>query len=1123
LLFASTAFGININMPDPTKKIKAAAQKAASAVKTGVPVKAPVTKPTPTAKQTATPTKPLGKSPAPTDKEITTIIAKIKDGKFATSALGPLTDLLSKIKGAIKGDIIDIKDIGQTNLPIEFNPFKATSFSGAITFFNQKLQCTVIIGKLADATGKEKLGVSIDIALGKNYKVNQLYKKFNFFSALNVAGDDIGKFGTIDLPQPHIIFSTFPSYTNPETKAAIKAGVTIATRTKAATLMKLIRGEVNNLTGGNASKLPFLAKVDDNAAVAFDIAVGFTGTTFESFSVNVSLPMQLGIDIAKMRAQERNFKPGIKAPFEGLNKPIKEVTGILNKAPLSDIKDISVGNFVASVGVEKNSFRLSFGTELNVTTNADVRYGIMGTIGLTPQELAIELRKSPSIQSMPLGGGVSIENIALAVFTDFKLLVTGVPISGLGLLGEIKFPFEGDKVTIGLGGQVKASGDFMMMGSVQNLDAKKLAVFNAKMIENVARAVQFDTSKLTEAMKQMPTIKINDGFVYVATKQVTLGGRIFPLGLGVSLDVIIDKQKARLSVAGNKTELAFLGYLSEIKTPVITISGMGPDKKHGTEDDGPIIDFIISADKPLKSSFDMSGSVSIPAVKVEGKGDISLGLGRIGVKFASQVANLFKANFDVQLNIQKVMDSKIAFELNAEERKNFLGIAFKELEKAIVKAQNGAAKTMLEPLRILAKEIGKGVSNLNISLPKKIAASVVARTFSGPMEIDGGSLKLPVVGDIQLGIPKIEFSLKDPMKAIGKIAEKWANQIVNDMKKMGKELEKFGKEVAEIATKAGEEIKKGAETAVKETGQATTTAVKAVEKGAKSAGKAVSGWFGTKKKRTVRYVFNPDLAYKAPPKLSDKEIKISYAKNRESLIKQINDIKGRLINTLAQFKKDPQLNPKTASLVVINDRRANVRALQFKFDQLGYNLKRYNLFVANTPLQQTIKDFPKPINPEEVGDIPKMMTDLSDYLEYVQTESTKATKKRAIEEKETRKPKFIEQRKRIINKIADLKKRADAAIQSFKQATIKYNTKKAPFPNIIVLSQTYKKIENDYRMMGYDLTDYTKQSSFWKIQPQYINDSTFPAPIEKETEGLKEKIDTLTKTYQEANKASLTL
>jgi len=325
---------------------------------------------------------------------------------------------------------------------------------------------------------------------------------------------------------------------------------------------------------------------------------------------------------------------------------------------------------------------------------------------------------------------------------------------------------------------------------------------------------------------------------------------------------------------------------------------MGPDKKHGTEDDGPIIDFIISADKPLKSSFDMSGSVSIPAVKVEGKGDISLGLGRIGVKFASQVANLFKANFDVQLNIQKVMDSKIAFELNAEERKNFLGIAFKELEKAIVKAQNGAAKTMLEPLRILAKEIGKGVSNLNISLPKKIAASVVARTFSGSMEIDGGSLKLPVIGNIPLGIPKIEFSLKEPMKTIGKIAEKWAKQIVEDMKKLGKELEKFGEEIA-----------KGAETAIKETGKAAEEAARKaaeVKKAAEAAAKkaaAIAAQKAAEAKRAAEAATKKAAAIAAQKAAEAKRAAEAAAKNVGSTVKSTATNVGSAIGGLFKPKK----------------------------------------------------------------------------------------------------------------------------------------------------------------------------------------------------------------------------
>ncbi len=950
-----------------------AAVKTAIPGKTTAPTKAPATTTTKTTAPTKAPTKPsatapsTGKqSPAPTDKAVTSVTSQIKDGKLATSALGPLADILNKVGTVLKTEIVDISNVGQYPLPIEFNPYKATSFSGKITFLNQQVTCIVILGQLKGSTGKTKLGFSLDLALDKNYKVKDL----NFLSALGVKGSDLGKFGTIDLPKPHIIFSTFESYTNPESKTLIKAGVTVSTKTKIASMMKLIKTEANKLTGGQASKLPFLAKVNDNAEVAFNIAVGFTGITLDSFAANVSLPMELGVDLAKLRAQEKSFNPGIKAPFDGLNKPIKEVTGIINKPPLNDLKDISVGNFIASFGVEANSIKVSFGAELNVTTNFGTRYGMLGVVALTPEEMAIELRKSPSIQSMPLGNGVSIENIALATFTNFKVLATsGVPFSGLGLLGEIKFPFEGDSVVIGLAGQVKATGDFMMMGSVANLDARKLAALNASMIENVARLVKFDTSKLTEAMKQLPPMKINEAFFYVATKQVSLGGRIFPMGLGATLDVMIDKQKAKLSVAGNQKELAFMGYLSEIKTPIIVISGMGPDKKYGSADDGPIIDFVISADKPLKTNFDMSGSVELPPVQIKGSGDVSMGIGRIAANFSSNVANLFKADFDLQFNVQKISDARIGFELNAKERKGFLGLAFKELEKAIVKAQKGAAKVMLEPLRLLAKEIGKGVNNLDIGLPKKIAASLVAKTWSGSMEIDGGSFKLPVIGEIKLGIPKIEFSLKDPMKAIGKIAEKWAKQIVEDMKKLGKEVEKFAKEVGKgvetaaketgkFVTETGKTIGKGTETAVKETGKAVTKAGQTVAKGTQTAVKE-TGKTVTKASQTVAK--GTQTAVKETGKVATQAGK-SIEKGAKSI--------GKAIGSLFEPKKKkrPTRAPQTAdsrrkSLInllpgLMHSLESQVKNAQTKNDKPKWQLQRNNTPQFTTfQLRKMLRDY----------------------------------------------------------------------------------------------------------------------------------------------------------------------
>ncbi len=465
-----------------------------------------------------------------TDSEVLSFINKIKDGKLPPSSLGPLTNLLNKVgPGVVSGDIIGLKVV-EGKLPIQLSRATSVALDGTITFLKQPVSCKIIFGWYFDAFGKSHIGISLDISLGKDYKVKDL----SFITSLGVPSSALEMFGGINLPNPHIIFSTFDFYTDPETKMFIEAGVTLSARTKVATLMNLVKREVNNLTGGQANKLPFIANVGENSPVIFNIVVGFKGTDFKSFRGEIALPMELGIDIAKLRAQEKRFNPKIKAPFSDLNKPIKAFTGILNSPPLNQIKKIAVGNFIASIGIANNTFELFFGAELNVTANSGARYGMKGTVALTPTQLAIELRKSPSIKSMPLGAGVSIDNIALATYTDFALLAsTGVPFSGLGLLGEISFPFEGDKVTIGLAGKIEISGDFLLMGSVKNLSPSKIAAFNAQLIENLARAVKFDTSKLTQAMKKMPKIVIKEGMVYVATQETLLGGRFFPLGFSL--------------------------------------------------------------------------------------------------------------------------------------------------------------------------------------------------------------------------------------------------------------------------------------------------------------------------------------------------------------------------------------------------------------------------------------------------------------------------------------------------------------------------------------------------------------------------------------------------------------
>jgi len=256
---------------EAAKKIAAQVKGKTAGKKQAAPAKKEQPKAAAKPKSAATPTAKLSSK----DTEINAILSKIKDGKLATSALGPLSSLLSKLSAAIMSqEIIDVQTVKKAQLPLEFSQASAIAFQGKITFLKQPVDCMVLIGKEKDAAGKTKLGVSLEIGLTKNYTV----KDFNFLTAFGVKGADLGKFGNISMPQPSIIFSTLTSYTNPKTKTAVKAGLTLSTKTQVSSLMKLVRGEVNNLTGGNAKKLPFIAKVSDTTPVTFNVAVGFTGT-----------------------------------------------------------------------------------------------------------------------------------------------------------------------------------------------------------------------------------------------------------------------------------------------------------------------------------------------------------------------------------------------------------------------------------------------------------------------------------------------------------------------------------------------------------------------------------------------------------------------------------------------------------------------------------------------------------------------------------------------------------------------------------------------------------------------------------------------------------------------------
>ncbi len=723
-----------------------------------------------------------------TDTAVTIVNLSVKvksGGKITFTDLAGLNSILKLIPQETLGtNIVGAKTPIVVDLPKEIikkgGVAQGIAIEGSILFNKKAIDCKVIFGRAKDSTGAEIDGYSLIVSLPNRFKVKDL----QFIKSLGVSDAQMAKFGDIDLPEGRIIFSNF-AYSDQKNKFQVNPGITISSKTRVAALVGIIKAEVNRLTDGQG--LPFIARVQNNEPVLFNLALGFDGGSFKSVEAKIGLPMELGVDFQKLRADESRFSPNIAAPFKSLNQPIKEVTSILNKSPLNNIREASISHFMTSIKVESRAdFALSFGAEFNMTLmNGDI-YGLFGKIAIAPDQLAIELQKSPSIASMPLGSGVEMEDISLSLVTNYAALAAGTPISGFGIMGAINFPFDRETVSVILGAKINPlKAEFLLLGQLQGLSVSKIAQFNGQLIQIVGKKVGFDGAKLNAAMSpsNFPRIVINDGRMYFASADMTMGDKKYPLGFGAGLKVTVSVNDASyvgsLSMSANSTKLAAEGLISPIKTSEIIITGPGPDKKYDTSDDGLGASFVISTDI-AKSNFSVAGRVILPwAGNLMGQGSMLLSTTKIKGDFKVQYPNLFAAMFNADFNPVNPITMAMGFKVVDEERGKFMNAVFADVKNII----NEKKDVVGNALRAVQADLDKAEKSTNYEAYK----SQKAREASNKRFND------------KLAKCKKNISVSDPVpKACVDLAGSAADFVA-------KGLDEFSKKSTDLVTKAAQQ------------------------------------------------------------------------------------------------------------------------------------------------------------------------------------------------------------------------------------------------------------------------------------------------------------------------------
>jgi hypothetical protein len=293
----------------------------------------------------------------------------------------------------------------------------------------------------------------------------------------------------------------------------------------------------------------------------------------------------------------------------------------------------------------------------------------------------------------PLGiKNFSLSNLALEMAIKVAP-PTPLP-SGFGITGIMQL----GKHEVGMATKLSADGEIILRGSLNELSLTDL----------LSVANKFG---LKIKLEDVPMLKLSDVEIYLAPEPGNIGEILFDKGLTIKGILDIFKEQATIYLTVDSTGIVAKGNVTDLQIGPLNVSGAGPDKEKGTEDDGPSINLTLT---PQEQLFYISGLINL--LGLETQADIHITPHKIffetSGKFFKQFDLRFKGESSGSIKDTKTLDFKVhgklekttEFSLNKEDLKQGIIDIDLEIEK-IEKEFKEKAEAIEEKIEIREAEL----------------------------------------------------------------------------------------------------------------------------------------------------------------------------------------------------------------------------------------------------------------------------------------------------------------------------------------------------------------------------------------------------------------------------------
>ncbi len=439
--------------------------------------------------------------------------------------------------------------------------------------------------------------------------------------------------------------------------------------------------------------------------------------------------LKLKIDLSKGLTLTGQITPTIVGSSFGLKLP----KGLVQLAKVEGKYLFSLSDFVLSLGILATDISLAIegGGSINVPIPKQVFGGAIKKtpflnfdanwlISFNPEKSELEFGQDYKVTQEQLKGFPikSFEYKAFAGLSPEAPETLGLSMISIG--GDMEF-INGKKLVIaGLLDIAAGSPNFFLRGGLpEGMKLQDIIDIISDTIASfcqIAKVKKVDFAKVTKG--KIPALGIEKAYLQVALQptRFPLGakGVNYPAGLQGDLELNVLGVKPAMSGNLSTDGLSFTGSINNIDAGPIKLTGIGPDKKKGTKDDGPVISFDVDPKniKSLGVFIDGSLEVAIPKIpKASGAVHAEVSLKGVDFEMSADLFKEFIMNIDVHApEFSKPKDWKINAKMSQkalDDLSKLTTTAAADIKKAFDHASQGVkgAQAKLKPLKDKADSV----------------------------------------------------------------------------------------------------------------------------------------------------------------------------------------------------------------------------------------------------------------------------------------------------------------------------------------------------------------------------------------------------------------------------------